>query len=80
MPLKKGSSKKTVSNNIGEILHSFKQSGKIGNTEPGSMEKARKIAAAAAYSKARRKSKKHLKTKGKGKLSLALKRFKREQK
>jgi hypothetical protein len=53
MPLKSGSSAKTRSTNIREMLHAFKQSGRIGNTKPGSMKKAAQIAAAAAYRKAR---------------------------
>lgn len=42
------------SENIGEMLHSFKATGKIGNTKPESMDKARQIAAAIAYSKAKK--------------------------
>lgn len=53
MPLMAGSSSKTRSTNIKEMLHAFKQSGRIGNTKPGSMKKAMQIAAAAAYRKAR---------------------------
>jgi hypothetical protein len=54
MPLRKGKGQKVISGNIKEMLHSYKQSGKIGNTKPKSMKKARQIAAAAAYSSARR--------------------------
>ena len=53
MPLRAGSGAKTRSTNIREMLRAFKQSGRIGNTHPGSMKKAVKIAAAAAYRKAR---------------------------
>ncbi len=53
MPLKSGSSAKTRSTNIRELLHSFKQTGSIGNSKPSSMKKAVKQAAAIAYSKAR---------------------------
>lgn len=53
MPLKSGSSEKTRSTNIKELLHAFKQSGKIGTSKPGSMKKAISQAAAIAYSKAR---------------------------
>jgi hypothetical protein len=53
MPLKSGSSEKTRSTNIKELLHSFKQSGRIGTSKPGSMKAAVKQAAAIAYSKAR---------------------------
>lgn len=53
MPLKKGSGKKVISSNIGEMLSGFKKTGKIGNTKPGSKAKAKKIASAAAYRKAK---------------------------
>ena len=54
MPLKKGKGQKVVSSNIREMLHSWKKTGKIGNTKPKSMKKAMAIANAAAYSSARR--------------------------
>lgn len=53
MPLAVGRSAATRSSNIAEMLRSFKASGKIGNTTPGSMKKAQQIASAAAYRKAR---------------------------
>ncbi len=53
MPLKSGSSPKTRSTNIKELLHAFKQSGRIGSSKPGSMTAAVKQAAAIAYAKAR---------------------------
>jgi hypothetical protein len=53
MPLKSGSSEKVKSTNIRELLHSFKQSGRIGNSKPASMSAAVKQAAAIAYRKAR---------------------------
>jgi hypothetical protein len=53
MPLQAGSSSKTKSTNIREMLISFKRTGRIGNTHPSSMKKAQEIAAAAAYRKAR---------------------------
>lgn len=52
MPLKKGSSKKTISTNIGTLVGDFKKSGKIGTSKPASMAKAQKQAAAIAYEKA----------------------------
>lgn len=58
MPLMKGSSQKTISKNIGEMVRKFKETGKIGTSRPGSMRKAMKQAAAAAYSTARRSKRK----------------------
>ena len=52
MPLKSGSSEKTRSTNIRELLHAFKQNGRIGNSRPGSMTAATAQAAAIAYRKA----------------------------
>lgn len=53
MPLSKGKSEEVRSKNIEEMLHSYKQTGKIGNIKPKNMAHARKIAAAAAYRKGR---------------------------
>lgn len=58
MPLMKGSSKKTISSNIGEMVRKFKDTGKIGTSRPGGMRKAMKQAAAIAYSTARRSKRK----------------------
>lgn len=52
MPLKKGSSQKTISKNIGTLVHDFKTSGKIGTSKPKSKAAAVKQAAAIAYEKA----------------------------
>lgn len=58
MPLKGGTSQSAVSSNIQEMLRKYKETGKIGNTHPSSMEEARRIAAAAAYARARKSAKK----------------------
>lgn len=52
MPLKKGSSQKTISKNIGTLVHDFKATGKIGTSKPKSKAAAVKQAAAIAYDKA----------------------------
>lgn len=52
MPLSRGRGKAVVSKNIGEMMKSYKATGKIGSTKPKSVGHAQKIAAAAAYSKA----------------------------
>ena len=53
MPLKKGTSRKTMSKNIESEMHSYEKTGKIGNSKPASKKKAQKQAIAIAYSKAR---------------------------
>jgi len=59
MPLKSGKSKKTISNNIGEMVGGYKETGKIGTSKPKSMKAAIAQASAAAYAKAgKSKSKK----------------------
>ena len=52
MPLKKGSSRKTISANIGEIVRDYKKDGMIGTSKPKSKAAAVKQAVAVAYSKA----------------------------
>jgi Zn-dependent oligopeptidase len=53
MPLKSGTSRKTMSKNIQTEMHEYERTGKIGNSKPASKKKAQKQAVAIAYSKAR---------------------------
>jgi hypothetical protein len=53
MPLKSGSSKKTVSSNISEMMGAYGKTGKIGTSKPKSKKKAQKQAVAIALGKAR---------------------------
>ena len=57
-PLKKGSSKTTVSKNIQELMHKWKQSGSIGTSKPSSVGKANKQAVAIALEKAGKSTRK----------------------
>lgn len=52
MPLKKGSSKDTISKNIKTEMDKYKKTGKVGTSKPANKGKAAKQAAAIAYSKA----------------------------
>lgn len=58
MPLKKGKSKKTISSNVKELVHTFEKKGKIGTSTPKSKKAAVKQAVAIAYSKAGKSRKK----------------------
>jgi hypothetical protein len=53
MPLKKGSSQETVSQNIKTLVHDYERKGTIGNSKPPSKKKAVKQAVAIALNKAR---------------------------
>lgn len=53
MPLLKG--KSNISRNIGELVGTYKTTGKIGTSKPTSKKKAIKQATAIAYDKAKRK-------------------------
>jgi hypothetical protein len=57
MPLKSGSSQKTISANIAELIRTYKNTGKIGSTTPRNLAHAEKIAKAIAEDKAKRKKK-----------------------
>lgn len=58
MPLKSGSSNKVKSENIKELMNSYKETGNIGSSTPKNKEKARKQAVAIAYSEADKSKKK----------------------
>jgi hypothetical protein len=53
MPLKKGSSRKTVSSNIRTLVHDYEKTGAIGTSKPASKKKAVKQAVAIALDMAR---------------------------
>ena len=52
MPLKSGSSQKTIGKNVKELMGAYKKSGKIGTSKPESKKAAQKQAVAIALSKA----------------------------
>ncbi len=52
MPLRKGSSRKTVSSNIKTLVHDYEKTGAIGTSKPASRKKAIKQAVAIALDKA----------------------------
>jgi len=52
MPLKSGSSQKTIGKNISELMKTYKSKGKIGTSKPSTKKAAQKQAAAIALSKA----------------------------
>jgi len=52
MPLKRGKTQKIISGNIGEMISSYKKTGKIGTSTPENKGAAIKQAAAIAYSTA----------------------------
>ena len=54
MPLKKSGSEEALRNNISEMIRSYRTTGKIGNSKPSSVAKARKQAIAAAFSNQKR--------------------------
>ena len=54
MPLKSGSSKKTISSNIKECINSYKNTRKIGNIKPRNLAHAVSICRAIAYKEARK--------------------------
>ena len=56
MPLKNGSSRKTVSRNIKTLVHEYERKGTIGTSTPASKKKAVKQAVAIALDKARESS------------------------
>lgn len=52
MPLKRGSSSKTISSNVSEMMSSYSKKGTIGTSKPKSKKKAQKQAVAIALSTA----------------------------
>ncbi len=68
MPLKKGRSKKIISRNIEEMIHSLEETGKIGNSKPKTKKQAVKQAVAIALKKAGKSKKGKKKSKKQNKL------------
>ena len=58
MPLKKGKSRKAISENIGETMRSYEKKGTIGTSKPKSKAAANKQAVAIAYSVQRKAAEK----------------------
>ena len=58
MPLKKGSSKKTISSNIRECIMSYKNKGTIGSIKPRNLKHAMSICSGMSYKSARKGKKK----------------------
>lgn len=54
MPLKRGTSKATIAQNIRELLDSYRSSGSIGTSTPSDPKAAQKQAVAIALNTARR--------------------------
>ena len=54
MPLKRGSSQRTISANIKECILSYKETKKIGNIKPRNLAHAMKICKAIAYKEAKK--------------------------
>ena len=50
MPLDRSKSEDALRSNISELIRSYKRTGRIGNTKPSTIAKARKMALADAYS------------------------------
>lgn len=66
MPLKRGKSRKIVSENIRTLMHDYERSGRIGNIHPKSRKHAQRIAIAIAM-RMQREGKKGGKKRGKSK-------------
>lgn len=64
MPLKKGSSQKVIGSNIGEMVRSYKKTGRLGTSKPKSVKQATKQAAAIAYESAGKARKPKMAAKG----------------